>query len=314
MTNTTLADNSATNSSYIPEPIFIVGSGRSGTTMLGEILTKANVGRSFEGHFVVKALETFGEKTLAPDELRELILLINGYESSQFFKIRLQEHDFDVHQGITARDVVTNALERVARNHPSGRWIEKTPNYIHYLPLIFKHFPNAKVIWVLRDGRDVAHSVFQKSWGANNIYYAAKAWMRANYYSDLLDSPQILTVKYEDLLSKPQDGLQRILNYLDFDAVNVEYLSNDINPQKMNRWKFTLTARQIETFEAVAYDCLQKYGYEIQNKARPVVSKPLQLGYTLHHYLKLGLHLFNENIVKVFAIKLKVKKPFDEKN
>lgn len=297
-----------------PPPIFIIGSGRSGTTMLGEILTKAKVGRSFEGHFVVNALQSFDTGKLTHDELKRLISLIGGYESSQFFKIQLNEQNYDIEKGVSALDVVSDALEMVAAKHPSGRWIEKTPNYIYKLPVILKHFPDAKIIWVLRDGRDVAHSVFQKSWGANNIYYAANAWMRANYQPELLANSQILLVKYEELLSQPSIGLKRIFEHLDFDCTDLETLSSKINPQRMNRWKQTLSPMQIKTFEAVAYDCLKKYGYEILNEPRPYVPLILKWFYSGHHHFKLALHLFNENVVKVLAIKLRVKKPFDEKN
>lgn len=182
------------------KPIFIVGSARSGTTMLGEILTKANVGKSFEGHFVVRAFQSFGEQKLTEEQIKKLVSQINSYESSKSFNLKLIANNYRENEGVTAKDIVVDALEFIAKNHASKLWIEKTPNYIYNLTLILKYFPNAKIIWMLRDGRDVAHSVLQKSWGANNIYYAAKAWVSANSNNHALDDSRVLLVKYESLL------------------------------------------------------------------------------------------------------------------
>lgn len=296
------------------KPIFIVGSARSGTTMLGEILTKANVGKSFEGHFVVKAFQNFGNQKLSEAQIKELVSQINSYQSSQFFNLNLCEDDYLAEEGVTTKRIVCDALEFVAANHVSNRWIEKTPNYIYNLSLILEHFPDAQIIWMLRDGRDVAHSVFQKSWGANNIYYAAIAWVHANSPSPSLNDPRVLLVKYEDFLSEPHKYLLNIFNFLNFECTDIEYLTSKINPQKMNRWKQTLTCNQVNTFEAIAFDCLKNYGYETQNEVRPQISAIKKAFYKLHHFFKLGLHLANENIFKAIAIKLNIIKPFNEKN
>jgi hypothetical protein len=300
--------------SVIKKPIFIIGSGRSGTTMLGEILTKANVGKSFEGHFVVKAFQMFGDQKLSALQVKQLVEQINSYQSSKFFKLNLTEDNYNADDGVTTKKIVSDALEFVADSHVSKQWIEKTPNYIYNLSLILEHFPDAQIIWMLRDGRDVAYSVFQKSWGANNIYYAAIAWLHANSPSPSLNDSRVLLVKYEDFLSEPHKSLLDIFNFLNFECTDIEYLTSKINPQRMNRWKQTLTRKQIKTFEAVAFDCLKIYGYETQSGFSPQISSIEKALYKLHHFFKLGLHLVNENIFKAITIKLKMTKPFNEKN
>jgi hypothetical protein len=295
-------------------PIFIVGSARSGTTMIGELLTKANVGKSFEGHFVVDAFQHFGSGKLSKVQMQKLLRKINSYESIKCFDIGLVEKSYFGVEKVTTKKIVIDVLEKIASNHPSKQWIEKTPHYIYNVKLLLKTFPEAKILWVLRDGRDVAHSVFQKNWGANNVYYAAKEWLAANYQNAALNDKRVLLVKYEDVLSSPKEGLSKIFKFLHFNCTNIETLSSAIDPQKMNRWKQTLSRRQINTYEAIAFECLKKYGYETNAYSQNKISWVWKIIYTTHNYFKLGLHLANENTVKAIKIKLGIKKPFDEKN
>jgi hypothetical protein len=297
-----------------PIPIFIVGNGRSGTTMLGEILTKAKVGRSFEGHFVTKALKKFGNDPLSFKNIEDLINLIESYESAKLFSVNLHKNKYKTDDGVVAKDIIIDALEIIAAEHIRKQWIEKTPNYINDLPLILKVFPNAKIICMLRDGRDIANSVLQKSWGANNVYYAGLSWQETNYQKTVLSDSRILLVKYEELLTNPENGLNKIDDFLDMECERLNKYSLLINKQKMNRWKQTLTHRQIRTFEAAAFDCLRHYGYETQSQKKPTLYWYEKRFYDIHHYYKLLLHLFNQNITRRFTIKLGLKRPFDDIN
>ena len=131
------------------KPIFIVGNGRSGTTMLGEILTAAKIGKSFEGHFVVKALQKYGHDPLSEKQLSELIALIEGFESTQCFNIKLNASNYINSDSVNAKDIILDALEAIAKASGSGQWIEKTPNYVYHIGLILEHFPEAKIIWMV---------------------------------------------------------------------------------------------------------------------------------------------------------------------
>jgi len=296
------------------KPIFIVGNGRSGTTMLGQILTKANVGVSFEGHFVVKALKKFGMDIKSHSELENLIMFILGFESSKRFNFTLDSKDYNLDKKLTTRRVLTDALEKIANKHPELVWIEKTPHYVNDLDLIFEVFPDAKIIWMLRDGRDVASSVFKKSWGANNSFYAAKDWVRSNYNNKSLNDPRVLLVKYEKLLTNPSKGLDEIFTFLEFQCDFLSELANRINPDKMYQWKNKMNRRQLNAFESVAFDCLKKFEYETVNKNRPTLNWFQILFYYTHHNALWTKHLIKVNIVDFILIKLGLLLPFDEKN
>jgi hypothetical protein len=296
------------------KPIFIVGNGRSGTTMLGQILTKANVGVSFEGHFVVKALKKFGLEVKSKSNLQGLINFIQGFESSKRYNFTLDADYYDVSKKLATRQVLTDALEKIASKHTQNIWIEKTPHYVNDLDLIFKVFPDARIIWMLRDGRDVANSVFKKSWGANNCLYAAKDWVHSNCNSGSLNDHRVLRVKYEDLLTTPNEGLTEIFNFLEFSCDNVEELAARINPAKMYQWKKKMNKRQHRIFESVAFDCLTKFGYQTVNAVKPNLPWYEVAFYRIHHNCLWGKHLIRTNMVMPILIKLGVVLPFDEKN
>lgn len=295
-------------------PVFILGNGRSGTTMIGQMLSLAKLGVSFEGHFVVKAMKEFGSYINSQAELNRLISLIEGFESSKAFEVKLNSSVYNLESPLLTKTVINDALEQIAIRHPENRWIEKTPHYINDLDLILKVFPDAKIIWMLRDGRDVANSVFKKSWGANNSYYAAKDWIWSNCKNEALTDERVLRVHYEKLLLNPVEGLAKIFSFLDYPYDGIEELAQQINPSKMNQWKGAMSQRQLKVFESVAFNCLKKYGYETVFSEKPTLYWYQKLFYIAHHNLLWSLHLIKINLLKPLLIKLKLAEPFDEKN
>ena len=296
------------------KPIFIVGNGRSGTTMLGQILTDSQLGKSFEGQFVTKALLKFGSIDLSEKKISELINLIEGFESAQAFNVKLSREKYTHRKNVKAIDIICDALNAIAEQANTNQWIEKTPYYVYNLPLILTYFPDARIIWMIRDGRDVANSVLQKSWGANNIYYAAKAWQSANKINHARVYDQVVKVKYEEFLQTPITELTKIMNFLGFRCDDIDSLVENVNPAKMNQWRHTLTAKQITVFEAVAFDTLKEHGYETLNDCKPKLSKISILIYRLEHHVKLLKHLIKMNLIHPVKIKLGILKPFAEKN
>jgi hypothetical protein len=94
-----------------------------------------------------------------------------------------------------------------------------------------------------------------------------------------LNDPRVLFVKYEELLPKPSSGLTRMFDFLGFDCDQVSTMSKSINPNKMNRWKQTLTQSQISMFEGVVFDALTFFDFEIMSKVRSDISWYHKLSY-----------------------------------
>lgn len=195
-----------------PHPVFIIGSPRSGTTILGNSL-----GRHPE-------FWDAGETQLLWD------LFASGCAEANFRRgevgwLRRQGIDrpeFLAHLGLGLNELVTSRSE-------GRRWIDQTPAYTMLCDLLFAMFPGARFVHVLRDGRSVVHSMVNyvnpsardpespaEPW-AKDFHQACRVW--SEYATAAMDfcalhPDRVLTVVLEDLVGDPRGGLARVLGFL----------------------------------------------------------------------------------------------------
>ncbi len=105
------------------------------------------------------------------------------------------------------------------RMQPSEYLVEKTPNNIHFVPFIRSVFPQAKLISIYRDGRDVAISekCHKKRLGKDNwtMEGSIRAWCEAiDAQIEYADKYDIFTVAYEEMLSNGAILVGKILEFL----------------------------------------------------------------------------------------------------
>ncbi len=108
------------------------------------------------------------------------------------------------------------------------RWAEKTPQNIRHLDWILEHFPEASLIHVIRDGRDVVCSMrehpdwrwvdgaWQKVLVPRPLDWYAERWVEdtAAGMARRGDS-RYVEVRYEDLVSDPVAALRAVCERLD---------------------------------------------------------------------------------------------------
>lgn len=121
-------------------------------------------------------------------------------------------------------------------------WAEKTPSNAFTLGLFLKSFPKGKVIHIVRNPLDTISSLHNRGmdlYSAVNVYLlnTAKAL-------EVVDHPNAFLIKYEDLVDKPQEQLERLSEFL-----GVEYHDSMLEPsrdeggvKKMEGWKHKETA------------------------------------------------------------------------
>ena len=152
------------------------------------------------------------------------------------------------------------------------RWINKTPVYVSNLPLLQAVFPDLKFIHCLRDGRDVACSVVTRPWGPNTFAEVAPWWSeivrRGCRFGE--EHPEAYReVRYEDLVVRPREvlpGLQAWLGVPDeTDAILARYRTSDgeptLDPSVLARWRREVDPDEVARFEAAAGDLLARCGY-----------------------------------------------------
>jgi len=133
-------------------------------------------------------------------------------------------------------------LERLGRNGVAY-FGDKTPEHTGQLHRIREVFPEAKVLFLYRDGRDVALSLSRMPWIDCDVYVGFVIWL---YYYRILrrqrENPwfDMLFVRYEDLVSDPAGELRRVLEFLELDyepQVAEGYGNREGIPERELLWK-----------------------------------------------------------------------------
>jgi Sulfotransferase family len=272
-------------------PLFVVGCGRSGTTMLRLMLdSHPDLAIPGEGHFIpynYKIRNRFmTPEGLDAERLARRITATTHWqrwgvpEANALERVRaLQRPDF--------ADVIEALYMSYADTGNKVRWGDKTPIYVRQIPLLARLWPDARFVHVIRDGHDVALSYLSVPWGPTTIWEAARKWTKdvsaGRRAGHDLAAGKYLEVRYEDLVSDPGAELRKIcaLADLPFTTEMLEYHSDagsrlQVQPNTtefhqsatkpptrgLRNWRTQMSRAQIEAFEALAGDTLEQLGYE----------------------------------------------------
>lgn len=290
--------------------IFIVGNSRSGTTMLGTILNQHHkIYRFeeihfFEGMWTPKDLDQPISEDRAKKLLKRLFFIEreNGffrdestseidYSTDIFNILSHQNNDFSLEK--IYKDFLFYETRKLNKEIPC----KQTPRYLNYIPEILHIFPNAKIINMVRDPRDVLLSQ-KKKWkikflGVNVIPYkeVIRSWI--NYHAIIISKlwnssintayrheKNILFVKYEDLLVEPEQTLKKICQYLhitydpimlDIPQIGSSSVYSDSNQKGIDKtrkeaWRNGgLTNTEIFICEKLTSVNMEKLGYKKSN-------------------------------------------------
>jgi hypothetical protein len=116
---------------------------------------------------------------------------------------------------------------KTARNTKKSAWVEKTPDQIRYLGKIFSVFPKAKVIVMLRDGRDVALSLKNRS---GNLDDHMERWVHDNkLWLQYENDARVISIKLEDFVNDSKLSLAKICDHIgvDYNDKLLEYHNKD---------------------------------------------------------------------------------------
>lgn len=301
--------------------IFILGAPRSGTTFLASLLDLTYFGKPVETHFITKyykLLDSYGDISQKKN-FTKLISDILDERAVQQWKLNL---DIDaLYSELDGNYEFSNIADKLClkRNNQLGlnAWGDKTPHYLNDFEIIYKLFPDAKYMYIVRDGRDVALSLLEKNWGPNNIYACASYWKKLNVQRDtfktLEDNGQLISLSYENLLDDIENNVAKIYEFLgqEVSESEIKRICAPVKKGNYNKWKKKLNKQQIRIFDYVAADTLNRFGYQTfdQQKEVNVLNR---LMYVLHDNLVWLEFMFHTNVIDGFKIKFLGKEPFAE--
>jgi Sulfotransferase family len=304
-------------------PLFIVACDRSGTTMLRLILDRGpDLAIPTESAIVVDfanvrvrygGLETDAQfDRLAGDVWR--------HPKIREWRLAAGPPGRD---GLTGEAAYRRAIEApfaaYAAERGRPRWGDKTPLYVRHLDEVRRVFPEARIIVLIRDGRDVALSLMGVPFGPGNVWAAARMWRSAVEAGERAAArwPQdVLTVRYEDLVDAPERVVREVCAFAGIAyspamlaieetpggrlAAGQEAwfsrISEGISRGSVGRWRREMPRHRIALFQAEAGDALARHGYPLDDAGPP--PRIPDAAYALHNWAVKGWQFGRLHVVQ----------------
>jgi hypothetical protein len=186
----------------------------------------------------------------------------------------------------TRVDVVRAAYATYAAGQGKTRFGDKTPAHGLHMVRLAELLPEAVFVHAIRDGRDVALSIVDMSWGPDDVAGAAVHWAdrvtRIRTAGRSLGPRRYLEVSYEELLADPATVLGRICSLaglayhpamLDFAPAAGRQLAMSGAPDEdrnlarpltrgLRDWRGQMSPVDVASFEALAGSVLAAFGYQ----------------------------------------------------
>ncbi|SIO59811.1 Sulfotransferase family protein [Rhodovulum sp. ES.010] len=128
--------------------------------------------------------------------------------------------------------------------------------------------PEARILHLLRDPRDVARSAVGMGW-AGNSYVAVGGWIETETEWDRagFDADRVMTLKFEDLLADPEASLDRVARFhgMAYDPAMLDYPRTSTygppDPKTAQQWRRKARPREIGLIEARIGPMMTARGY-----------------------------------------------------
>lgn len=269
------------------EPIFIVGTQRSGTTLLRLILNAhPDIAIPEEARFFTPLLTPQRiKRVLAGAELQKLVSYLRANEQFKLWNFDREPflNDLANRDSATLAEIMNLMFSSYAACEGKTRWGDKSL-FFGSMQLLYEMFPRARFIHIVRDGRDVFDSWRSMDPSKGHPAVMALDWRHklASIEKSIAQLPDsnTLTLRYEDLVSQPEDMVRSICTFLgiDFDANMLEFhktsqryigdhhsklIFKAIDDANISKWRKNMSQDEIKIYELMAHKSLTQYGYPL---------------------------------------------------
>lgn len=275
-------------------PFFIVGTPRSGTTLLQAMFMRVP-GVFFPPETQFLGLARRCELRHGPvttdkgfSTLLDAVLDLARRHELPIDAGRLTEELRDSRR--TTADLFDMLLWHIQQQRPGCRRLgEKSPGHLLFAAELLEMFPDGRVITIIRDARDVAISQ-EQSLGRSTLR-AVLGWRRDEHlharYERTLPADRYTSVRYEDLVTRPEQELRRLCAFVDepycddmlrpeeradkgFAAAETHkaLTMQPVTTARIGRYRGRMSASKIALVQAVAGRELRANGYELERVPR----------------------------------------------
>lgn len=244
-------------------PIFILGTMRSGTTLMRVILNRhAHIEIGPESGFM-RAVQH--------------IKTVPNWNFGQGWYERFGLSEADINHRI--RGFYAEIFQQHATRQGKRRWGEKTPFHRLAMGEMAEIFPDAVFIVMLRHAGAVTMSLKKWKYEAEK---SIKDWVHSNRemrrVTARLDEDRVFWCRYEDLLSRPEPTLRSMMQFLD-EPWTKELLQPDttsnvvleggtrsgdpMDTSRIDQWRTKISPREETLLENLAGKTLEEFGYVV---------------------------------------------------
>jgi hypothetical protein len=241
-------------------PVFVLGAPRSGTTFvagaIGRVPGLVDLGELKPWKAAIPHLASLSEDRAA-EELRGMLETVRRY-----------------------------GLVRHLRA------VEQSPETSFVLGAVMRAYPQAAIVHMLRDPRDVAASLLQKGWlragreGQDDVgepygHYARfwveperieefdraddarrAGWAWRRYVTAARSAPSVtVEVRYEELAADPEAVSEPLAAHIGADPVILARALSRMHAESVGRWHRNLTPEQVAEVESEAAGLMEELGY-----------------------------------------------------
>jgi hypothetical protein len=319
-------------SSSQPPVFFIIGRPRSGTSLLRYLFdAHPNVSIPTECNFILFLSSRYKNiRTLDEDAIRQFI---GDLKSSKHFDaltldFTLLEEKLRSLPSETSYQAICSQVQLSYQSvHEKSEIMitgDKNPGYSSdNFPRIYKLFPDARYIHLVRDYHDHIASMLKGNFLLSSAIYLAIAWKKSVKILDKYkkkNEGNFYTVRYEDFVEHPEESMKDICSFLqlpykpetfDFYLKKDDYLKsqpsidfahthkslfNPVNKARVGKWEDVIRGNDLAAVEIVAGKTGKRFGYESTKR-----SLNLKLIYLL---LKWKFYYFVAITFKAYAYSL----------
>jgi hypothetical protein len=167
---------------------------------------------------------------------------------------------------------------------------EKSPEHLRRHQTIQRLFPEAKLLLIYRDGRDVALSLSRVPWMPHDLAVGFALWLhycRDHRRAQRAFGPNLFVIRYEDLVERPEEQLQDVCQFLELDyreemafgsgnqdgvpAWEHDWKAQAVKPisaSRVGQWRTELTDEQVGILERWGGNTLRSLGYQLVTGSR----------------------------------------------
>jgi hypothetical protein len=280
-----------------PNPyVFILGSPRSGTTLLQRIVdANSQIAIVPESEWIA---QYYNKRIgLTPEGVVTREIVPRLLEHPKFHRLGASVHDLeallDGSGPLAYSRFVSGLFDHFGRTQGKPLAGDKTPIYARQIGVLHRLWPRAKFVHLIRDGRDVCLSVLDwkrkavrmgelfATWVEDPVTTAALCWERdvgqSRERGRLVASALYYEIRYESLVARPVEEVQRLCRFLGvpYEEAMLDFHNGrtrsepGLSPKEawlpitpgLRDWRSQMHRGDVERFEAAAGSLLEELGY-----------------------------------------------------